>query len=127
MDYALVEKNQIVATEIPEVGVLPDGRQVSGFDKLDPEVLKPLGWLPVQDSGHPEIDPMTKRLDRKLELKAGVVTAVYTVVDLPTPAPPMASPQDQIDAITALLVSKGVITKADVAATKVVHNPPPAR
>lgn len=127
MEYVLVQNNKIVETQIPEVGILADGRHVSGFDKLDPAVLKQMGWLPVQDSGHPAIDETANMLNRKIELKNGTVVATYEVIPFPRPTPQLPTPQEQMDALTDLLVSKGVLTKADVAATKVPKTPPQPR
>ncbi len=52
---------KFVGFDLPTTGTLPDGSQVSGFDKLDPETLKIAGWIPIEDAGPPNHDHDTKR------------------------------------------------------------------
>lgn len=123
MSYALVENNVIVSTDLPATGVLPDGRTVSGFDKLDEDTLKTVGWYPVEDAGVPEHNPDTHSVNRILEFdaKEEVVNAVYTFIEIPPQPAPDSLPvttQDQLDALVAKLVEKGTLTQADVDSTK---------
>ena len=61
MKYVKVEGNQVVSTELPEVGVLKDGRMVSGYHLLPEDVLKEEGWLPLVDNP-PAFDPSSEVL-----------------------------------------------------------------
>lgn len=88
MNYALVEDGQVVSTNLPRIGTLPNGSKVSGFDKLDAETLKSAGWLPVVDDGPPEYDSDVEGVTRLLEVGEDEVNVVYTVYELP-PVPPL--------------------------------------
>lgn len=115
--FVKVVANEIVETEIPESGVLPDGRQVSGFDKLPDAALKSLGWVPVADPGPPVVNEETQVVEQELVVApTGDVAAVYTVVELPPspdPADVVAMTDEQLNNLFALLVAKGVITQAE--------------
>ncbi len=50
MAYALVENGKVITTELPRVGKLRDGRTVSNYHLLSPEVLIEEGWLPLVDN-----------------------------------------------------------------------------
>lgn len=90
MDYALVEDGVVVSTQLPSSGALPDGSQVSGFDKLDADTLRTIGWIPIDDNGPPEYDSETQWVERALEVDGDSVTAVYTTHDIVVngPVPP---------------------------------------
>lgn len=115
--FVKVVANEIVETEIPESGVLPDGRQVSAFDKLPDAALKSLGWVPVADPGPPVVNEETQVVEQELVVApTGDVAAVYTVVELPPspdPADVVAMTDEQLNNLFALLVAKGVITQAE--------------
>lgn len=102
MNYALVQDDQIVSTRLPIVGTLPDGSQVSGFDKLDPETLLEAGWFPIQDPGPPPFDLATQGVTERFEIVEGRVIIHYDVYDLP-PALPSAEPEiDVFERIASL-------------------------
>lgn len=116
MTYALVKDGKVVSTVLPEIGELPDGAQVSGFDKLDEETLKTAGWYPVQDAGYPDFDPETQTIERTYTISGETVIAHYVVQMLPEPVPPepeQASVQEQLNALSAILVAKGTISQAE--------------
>lgn len=41
--------NKIISYKLPRVGVLKDGKTVSGYHLLDKDILKEEGWLPLED------------------------------------------------------------------------------
>lgn len=78
--YIQIKDGEPVAYELPSIGTLPDGRKVSGFDKLDSDTLKTVGWLPFEDAGPPEHDSTTKGVDRTLNISKDKVIVVYTIL-----------------------------------------------
>ncbi len=119
--YAQVQDGEVVGFDLPTTGTLPDGSQVSGFDKLDPETLKTAGWIPIEDAGPPNHDHDTKEVERTFKIKEDKVIAVYTVSDLPLPEPtlePVASLQDQFNELINILVSKETITEDELTSLK---------
>lgn len=79
MKYVKVEGNQVVATELPEVGVLKDGRTVSGYHLLPEDALKEEGWLPLVDNP-PTYDPSSEVLKFVgYDIKETKVIAKYEV------------------------------------------------
>lgn len=108
MNYALIQDGQIVNTVLPETGFLLDGRAVSGFNKLDSETLRELGWIPIEDAGPPEYDPETQRVEQTLVVGAETVIALYTVIDIPEPDPvpdPGPTLEERITALEELVAS----------------------
>ena len=88
MSYAHIVDGQITAVgTLPRTGRDATGRAVSRFDRLDPDELAALGWLPIIDDGPPQLDPATQRAVRSVELVEDIPTAVYTVELLPEPTP----------------------------------------
>jgi hypothetical protein len=43
--YAKIENSQVIQLGLPRVGVLKDGRTISGYNLLDEETLKSEGWI----------------------------------------------------------------------------------
>lgn len=127
MSYALIEDGNIVSVGLPTVGTLPDGSQVSGFDKLEPEILNEMGYVPIEDLGQPLHDPATQTIEREYEVSEEKVTVVYTVQDKPEPEPepePVASTQEQLDALIDKLASKGTLTVNEASAVRRPVIPP---
>lgn len=121
MSYALIEDGNIVSVGLPTVGTLPDGSQVSGFDKLEPEILSEMGYVPIEDLGRPTHDPETQIIELEYQVSDDKVTVVYTVQDKPEPEPepePVASTQEQLDALIDKLVAKGTLTVNEVIAVR---------
>lgn len=83
MRYAFVEDGEITDTDLPDVGTLPDGRQVSGFDKLDPETLKEAGWHQVEDPGFPEDVSEDQTVQQTVVLQDNKPVIVYEIIDNP--------------------------------------------
>ncbi len=126
--YVQIKDGEPVAFELPSIGILPDGRQVSGFDKLDSDTLKTAGWVLVEDPGPPEYDSSKKVVERTLKMSGGKVIAIYTVSDLPEPEiPPESTPttQEQLDALANILIAKGTITEEEVVLSKAPKRPQP--
>lgn len=124
MEYALVENGLVVNTNIPEVETLPDGSQVSGFDKLPPEDLKKLGWLPIQEVSAPAHDSNTQIvIDDGLKVVGDKVVRQWRVDVIP-PSPPTI--EDKFDSLVGLLVTKGTITQGQANALK-ASVPPSAK
>lgn len=131
MSYVLVEDGEIVSTTLPEVGELLDGRQVSGFNKLPPEDLAELGWLPVEDPGPPNHDPETQFVDSSLQVVDGTVVRVWVVETRPPEPEPVPALEDRISALEQELAdiktrtSAAVVTNADAAKLKAAVVGPP--
>ncbi len=126
--YAQVQDGEVVGFDLPTTGTLPDGSQVSGFDKLDPETLKIAGWIPIEDAGPPNHDHDTKKVERTFKIKEDKVIAVYTVSELPLPEPTLesvASLQDQFNELINILVSKETITEDELTSLKEFKPPKP--
>lgn len=72
------------------------------------------GWITIADTP-PAFDPNTQRLVMlDIELVLGRPTQLYRVDDLPLPEGATPSLQNQIDALKSLLVTKKVVTVAEV-------------
>lgn len=128
MTYALIEDGNIVSVGLPQIGTLPDGSQVSGFDKLEPEVLSEMGYVPIEDLGPPGHDVNTQVVEQGYEVLDDKVRVVYTVQEKPEPEPepePVASTQEQLDALIAKLEAKGTLAPNEVAALKRPSQPTP--
>lgn len=127
MNYAFVENGNIISIGLPPVGTLSDGSQVSGFDKLEPEVLRGLGYIPIEDAGVPTHNAETQIIEREYQVVEDHVVSIYTVSDKPPsePAPePVASTQEQLDALFEKLMSKGTLTANEVASVRRPVTPP---
>ena len=86
MSMARIDNGEVVATRLPRTGRLSDGRTVSGYDKLPPDVLYDEGWRDVTDDGPPEHDPEThyaRRTGYVYDPDTDTVTATYKVVERP--------------------------------------------
>lgn len=101
-------------SSLPQVGVLPDGSQVSGFDKLDDETLKSAGWVPVDDPGQPEYDPEVHELTRNFEVDGDKVVVNYELSNVPLPEPVPPTADEQLSDLLDLLVKKNVISQGDI-------------
>lgn len=121
MSYALVKDGNITEIGLPLVGTLPDGSQVSGFDKLEPEILKEAGYIPIEDFGPPVHDAETQVIRRDFQVSDDKVTIIYRIEDRPEPEPepePVLSTQEQLDALVEKLIEKGTLTISDVASVR---------
>lgn len=90
MNRAKVVDGHIVATHLPTVGTLNDGRAVSGYHQLPATVLTAEGWFPVVDDGPPPHNPDTHRARRTSHIydpQSDTVTVVYDIVERPQPLP----------------------------------------
>lgn len=107
MTYAKVEDGEIVAFGLPSVGTLPDGSQVSGFDKLSDDELKEAGWVPVEEPAMPKHDKETQQIQAsEYVIEDGKVTRTLSVVNKPPEDPqeaPKASLEDRISALEAFV------------------------
>jgi hypothetical protein len=116
--FALVEDCELVSMHLPRTGELPDGRKVSGFDKLDEETLKSAGWLPVEQTVPPMYDSGTQILEQSFEVVSDKVVVVYSVVDVPTSDTETEVPQGEtvIDRLEKLEAEvKGMKDRASAA------------
>lgn len=109
MTYVLLKENQIDQVGLPDSGVLSDGRGVSGYAHLDPEILHQEGWRKVKDQGEPQHDANFYVADRTLEYRADLdeVRAAYTIRPRP------AYLTVDTDVITANGQSTSVVTYRD--------------
>lgn len=81
--YVQLQDGEIVAYSLPRTGLLSDGRAVSGYHFLHPDILHAEGWREVQDEGPPEYDEETHYYTRELEVQGDEVVAVYTIHENP--------------------------------------------
>jgi hypothetical protein len=89
-----VINGKVTATALPRVGVLKDGRSVSGYHVLPDEVLKAEGWLPDE-----EVKPLHDAEKEKLEfdryeIEKNVVKSIYKIIPLP---PEIITPEMKIN------------------------------
>ena len=107
MQYALIENGEVKKTVLPKVGVLKDGRTVSGYDLLGVATLKVEGWLPLEDD-KPSCNWDTQYLEfDRYEIKADKVIRHYLAVDIVIPevAPQIPSVEDRITAVENALLT----------------------
>lgn len=93
-----------VATQLPEVGELSDGRTVSAYDKLPEEVLREEGWVELEDNGPPEPEGRIIGYDREIVVEEGEPVVRYR--------PRYADPEAYVDGNTVVVLTDhhGVIT-----------------
>lgn len=91
--------------KLPKVGKLSDGTTVSGYDKLDRDVLLSEGWLDLIDD-IPEHDPATEEPHFDgFDIKEDRVVKTYKI--LPIPEPKMSDVemlQERIDATEEMII-----------------------
>jgi len=105
MQYAKIENGRVVSTNLPKVGILRDGSTVSGYDLLNPTILKNEGWLPLTED-KPIFDGATQYLTfDQYVISTGSVVARYKVVDIvvPEPAPYTPTNEERIAALEAAM------------------------
>jgi len=79
--YAKVENGQVVQLGLPTSGVLNDGRTVSNYHLLPPDILTVEGWLPCEEV-KPEYDEATQYLVIDTAVVQGdKVIVTYKAVD----------------------------------------------
>lgn len=111
--FARVENGVVTETELPVIGELADGSQVSNFDRLPEEELAELGWYPIEESAVPEHDPNTQNLIETLTVIDDKVLRTFSVETYPEPTDD--SPPGSLEARIASL-------EADVAELKDAAN-----
>lgn len=78
------EGNVVRSGDLPKAVVLPDGRSISGFDKLDGESLIEAGWIPATDPGPPAHDENTQRVSPSgWAVENNHATRTWVVEDIP--------------------------------------------
>ena len=96
---------------LPQTGVLSDGRTVSNYHCLSADILKAEGWLPVEEV-KPKYDPAIEQLTGPAEaiLKDKVVLT-WTAEPLPKPEPgEIEQITSRLGKIEDVLVEKKIIT-----------------
>lgn len=82
-----VDNGEVVEEELPTVGTITlDGeeRSVSNYHLLPDAVLKAEGWLPVEDPGLPDFDPVAQEaVDDGYEVLKTKVKLKYRVQERP--------------------------------------------
>jgi hypothetical protein len=81
--WSRVQDGEIVASTLPRVGYLLDGRAVSNYYALSPDVLYSEGWREIVDDGPPEYNPETHYYNRTVELIDDTVLAMYSLHEHP--------------------------------------------
>lgn len=72
---------KIALKKLPKVGMLKDGRTVSGYRFLDKEILKNEGWLPLEDNP-PEHNEETEYLEvNGYEILENKVVKKYKIIE----------------------------------------------
>jgi hypothetical protein len=80
--YVKVVNGQVVCVGLPTCGMLTDGRCVSNYNLLSPEILQAEGWLPLE-LNQPEYNPATQELQLDgYMIQTNKVIANYTAVDI---------------------------------------------
>jgi len=80
--YAKVVNGQVTRAHLPASGILQDGRTVSNYHLLPPDILIVDGWLPCEEV-KPEYDEATQCLVIDTEVVQGdKVIVTYKAVDL---------------------------------------------
>lgn len=93
---------------LPKVGVLKDGRTVSGYHLLDEETLKNEGWLPLEDNPL-EYNKETQYLvNDGYEILKDKIVKKYKVEDIPKPIEPEPSERDLLNDRISVLEQKMV-------------------
>lgn len=94
MKMVQVVNGEITQYNLPKVGILKDGRTVSGYHLLDEETLREEGWLPLEDI-KPECNPDTQYIvDDGYEILSDKVIKKYKIENMPEPIPPEPSEMD---------------------------------
>lgn len=93
-----------VATQLPEVGELSDGRLVSAYDHLPEEVLREEGWVELEDDGPPEPEGRIVGYEREIVVEGGEPAVRYR--------PQYVDPEAYVDGNTVVVLTNhhGVIT-----------------
>lgn len=93
-----------VATQLPEVGELSDGRRVSGYDHLPEEVLREEGWVELEDDGPPALEGRVIDYEREIVVEGGEPVVRYR--------PRYADPEAYVEGNTVVVLTDhhGVIT-----------------
>lgn len=86
MRMAKVVNGQVVATNLPEVETLKNGRIVTGFDKLPQEVLKKEGWFPLEEPSAPEVSSSEVAVDDGFEIFPDKVVKRWKIIPRPKSA-----------------------------------------
>lgn len=66
---------------LPKVFKLKNGKQITGFDKLNKDKLKKYGYFELSDKEptKPEFDEKTEKIIKVYEYKNGLIEACYKV------------------------------------------------
>lgn len=91
---------------LPKIGTLSDGKTVSNYDQLPPDVLKAEGWLPFEDV-KPEVPEGKYANHTSYDFKKSKIVAVYEVFDSPVTEPvvdPVKVLEDAVMELTMLIM-----------------------
>lgn len=114
MSYVQFLDGEVVSVRIPNVGVLPDGRRVSNFDKLPENVLNNMGWY--QSVEHP-IEPPDGYDFSGYEdiLNGNIVTRYPNYIPTPVkPVEPNVTTKEQAQDLLLLKVLHELVAKDEL-------------
>lgn len=106
MKMVQVKNGEIIKYSLPKVGILSNGRTVSGYHLLEETVLKSEGWLPLEDV-KPIYDMETQQLiNDGYNILIDKVQVKYIVESIPVVEDISQTPstEERLDALEMVLL-----------------------
>jgi hypothetical protein len=114
-----VKDGKVVQTLLPQVGVLSDGRTVSGYHVLPADILRAEGWRDEIDI-KPELKDGEILVFDSYNIKKDLVEVIYRIEAMPEPVKSETEKlREEMDTLKAVLAQKEILTKAELEPVKV--------